>query len=176
MFGCDCSPNLRPYNSRKLSFRSKQCVFLGYSPRHKGVKCLDISTGRIYISRDVVFDENVFPFASLHPNAGALLRKEILLLPKHLHSSTSFDHGGNNGNDQSNVTDICTTHTPSPDDAGFLDDYTGENLEQNDPELMENDAYMEENTPISHVPLQDSSARSGVDPGARSGVDTSARS
>jgi hypothetical protein len=42
---------------------------------HKGVKCLDISTGRIYISRDVVFDENVFPFASLHPNAGALLKQ-----------------------------------------------------------------------------------------------------
>jgi hypothetical protein len=26
---------------------------------HKGFKCLDISTGRIYISRDVVFDEAV---------------------------------------------------------------------------------------------------------------------
>jgi hypothetical protein len=48
---------------------------------HKGVKCLDVSTGRIYISRDVVFDENVFPFASLHPNAGALLKQQILLLP-----------------------------------------------------------------------------------------------
>ena len=29
-FGCACWPNLRPYNSRKLQFRSKQCVFLGY--------------------------------------------------------------------------------------------------------------------------------------------------
>jgi hypothetical protein len=48
---------------------------------HKGVKCLDVSTGRVYISRDVIFDENVFPFAALHPNAGALLKKEILLLP-----------------------------------------------------------------------------------------------
>jgi hypothetical protein len=63
-----------------LAFLSKQCVFLGYSPRHKGVKCLDVPTGRIYIYRDV----EIFPFASLHPNAGALLRKEILLLPYHL--------------------------------------------------------------------------------------------
>jgi histone deacetylase 1/2 len=27
-FGCACWPNLRPYNSRKLEFRSKRCVFL----------------------------------------------------------------------------------------------------------------------------------------------------
>jgi histone deacetylase 1/2 len=31
---------------------------------HKGYKCLDHSTGRIYISRDVVFDETVFPYAT----------------------------------------------------------------------------------------------------------------
>jgi hypothetical protein len=63
-----------------LQFRSKQYVFLGYSGLHKWYKCLDISTGRVYISRDVVFDETVFPFASLHSNAGARLREEIILL------------------------------------------------------------------------------------------------
>jgi histone deacetylase 1/2 len=84
VFGCACWPNLRPYNAHKLSFRSTRCVFLGYSSRHKGFKCLEPSTGRVYISRDVTFDESVFPFESLHQNAGARLRKEILLLPDHL--------------------------------------------------------------------------------------------
>jgi hypothetical protein len=89
-FGCACWPNLRPYNTRKLAFRSKRCVFLGYSPLHKGVKCLDVSTGRVYISRDVVFDENIFPFHGLHPNAGALLKQQILLLPtNNLYESVS---------------------------------------------------------------------------------------
>ena len=46
-FGCACWPNLRPYNNRKLAFRSKQCVFLGYSPLHKGFKCLEPSVGRV---------------------------------------------------------------------------------------------------------------------------------
>jgi len=80
-FGCAVWPNLRAYNSRKLQFRSKRCVFLGYSNSHKGFKCLDPSEGRIYISRDVVFDEGIFPFSSLHPNAGARLRAELQVLP-----------------------------------------------------------------------------------------------
>lgn len=63
-FGCAVWPNLRPYNSRKLAFQSKQCVFIGYSTLHKGYKCLDPKEGRVYISRDVVFDEKVFPFAA----------------------------------------------------------------------------------------------------------------
>jgi histone deacetylase 1/2 len=61
VFGCACWPNLRPYNKHKLSFRSKECVFLAIVNLHKGFKCLDIPTGRIYISRDVTFDENCFP-------------------------------------------------------------------------------------------------------------------
>jgi hypothetical protein len=71
VFDCAWWPHLRPYNSRKLQFRSKQCVFLGYSSMHRGYKCLEVSTGRVYISRDVTFDEEVFPFSELNPNVGA---------------------------------------------------------------------------------------------------------
>jgi histone deacetylase 1/2 len=84
IFGCACWPNLRPYNNKKHAFRSTRCVFLGYSPYHKGVKCLDPSTSHVYISRDVVFDESVFPFVSLNPNAGKRLQKDILLFPTHI--------------------------------------------------------------------------------------------
>jgi histone deacetylase 1/2 len=62
VFGCACWPHTRPYNQRKLEFRSQKCVFMGYSSQHKGYKCLHIPSNRVYISRDVVFDENAFPF------------------------------------------------------------------------------------------------------------------
>jgi hypothetical protein len=81
IFGCACWPNLRPYNRHKLELRSKQCAFLGYSNLHKGYKCLDIQSVRVYISRDVIFDEEVFPFSTSHSNAGARLRAKISLLP-----------------------------------------------------------------------------------------------
>ena len=31
---------------------------------HKGFKCLDVKEGRVYISRDVVSDEEVCPFST----------------------------------------------------------------------------------------------------------------
>ena len=45
VFRCACWPNLWPYNTRKLQFRSKRCVFLGYSNIHKGYKCLILPKG-----------------------------------------------------------------------------------------------------------------------------------
>ena len=60
-FGCACFPCLRPYQTHKFQFHSTKCVFLGYSESHKGYKCLS-STGRIYISRHVIFNELEFPF------------------------------------------------------------------------------------------------------------------
>lgn len=53
---------MRPYNTRKLQFRSSKCVFLGYSSIHKGYKCLHVLIRRVYIPQDVVFNEHVFPF------------------------------------------------------------------------------------------------------------------
>jgi hypothetical protein len=118
VFGCACWPNLRPYNTQKLVFRSKRCVFLGYSSMHKGDKCLDVSTGRRYISRDVVFDKNIFPFHSLHPNAGSRFREEILLLP------SNNQEGVSNNDDHMPVVPI--TNFPQVD----VDDSTAD--EQSD--------------------------------------------
>lgn len=73
-FGCLCFPCLRSYNSHKLEFRSVPCVFIGYSPNHKGYKCLDSHTGRVYISRHVWFDEMVFPFKNAQVDGPPILR------------------------------------------------------------------------------------------------------
>lgn len=62
VFGCECYPYLRSYNNNKLQFYSKHCVFLGYSLNHHGYRCLDPFMGHVFISRQVVFDEYIFPY------------------------------------------------------------------------------------------------------------------
>ncbi|CAJ2671926.1 unnamed protein product, partial [Trifolium pratense] len=67
IFGCACFPFLRPYHTTKLAYRSQECVFLGYSSTYKGYKCLS-PEGRVYISKDVLFNEQRFPYSSLFSN------------------------------------------------------------------------------------------------------------
>jgi len=47
----------------QLAFCSQSCVFVGYSKNHLGYKCLHIPSGRVYIARHVVFNEQIFPFS-----------------------------------------------------------------------------------------------------------------
>jgi hypothetical protein len=67
VFGCACYPNTSATAPNKLSPHSTRCVFLGYSPDHKGYRCLDLTSHLIIISRHVVFDEDVFPLAGSTP-------------------------------------------------------------------------------------------------------------
>lgn len=60
-FVCACYPLLKPYNSHKFDSKSRQCIFLGYPPQSKVYICLDVLSGKIYISCHCVFDESIYP-------------------------------------------------------------------------------------------------------------------
>jgi hypothetical protein len=57
-----CFPNPSHAIDHKLSPRSTRCVLLGYPQEHKGYCCFDLTTRKIIISRQVVFDETSFPY------------------------------------------------------------------------------------------------------------------
>ena len=62
VFGCACYPNLRPYSQNKFDPKSLMCVFLGYNEKYKGYRCYHPPTGRVYINRHVLFDEDILPY------------------------------------------------------------------------------------------------------------------
>ncbi|XBI39323.1 hypothetical protein VPH35_124123 [Triticum aestivum] len=68
VFGCLCYPNLTATTRHKLDRRSTACMFLGYPPDHRGYRCFDPVTRRVFTSRHVVFHETVFPFARTSPD------------------------------------------------------------------------------------------------------------
>jgi len=53
---------LRPYNQRKFGFHSSLCLFLGYDPHKRGYLCLTTS-GKLHVSRNVLFNESLFPYS-----------------------------------------------------------------------------------------------------------------
>ncbi|CAH9050800.1 unnamed protein product [Cuscuta europaea] len=65
VFGSACYPNFSATSANKLSPRSVQFVFLGYAPGYKGYRCLDPTTGRVYLSRHVRFHEDTYPFKTI---------------------------------------------------------------------------------------------------------------
>lgn len=71
VFGCACYPMLRDYAQHKFDPSSLKCVFLGYNDKYKGYRCLLPTTGRFYISRHVVFDEQSFPFSDIYLSSPA---------------------------------------------------------------------------------------------------------
>lgn len=72
---------------------------------------------RLHLSRrkDVIFDENIFPFSELHANAGARLRSEINLL-----HPTLLNPGGENVADQ--YTNAANSFSTSFDDNSGSDE------------------------------------------------------
>jgi len=64
VFGCLCYPLFLAL-IHKLQARSTPCAFLGYRSNHRSYKCFDLSSKKIIISRQVLFDET-YPFSKIH--------------------------------------------------------------------------------------------------------------
>ena len=62
-FGCLGFMSTLKQGRDKFQTRAKPCVFMGYSFGKKAYKVMDLETHKFQISRDVVFREEIFPFA-----------------------------------------------------------------------------------------------------------------
>ena len=61
VFGCRAYVHIQKDQRKSLQPHSVKCIFLGYPTEYKGWKCYDPATKKVLISRDVIFNESVFP-------------------------------------------------------------------------------------------------------------------
>ncbi|XP_075095956.1 uncharacterized protein LOC142174124 [Nicotiana tabacum] len=120
IFGYRCFPYLRDYGKNKFSKKTYPCIFLGYSPIHKGYRSLDPSTNRIYLSRHVVFDETIFPCA---PNKESI-SQENLEVTTFSDTDSWIQKGTNKSQKESSNKKINDLHMEKDDDHIVLDDIT----------------------------------------------------
>ncbi|KAF7803687.1 putative clathrin assembly protein [Senna tora] len=88
-----------------------------YSEQYKGYKCL-ASNGRIFMSRDVQFDESLFPFAvkSSKPSVPPLVKSLLpsAIPPKSSHAQSAFDVHTLNGTTSTSFQPSISDDTGSP--------------------------------------------------------------
>lgn len=91
MIGCLCyaSPNQKP--SDKFAPRGIRCIMLGFPYCQKGYKVMDLATTKIFVSRDVVFKENIFPFLLKRNVSGNNIQNERCLTNEHDDYDMQYD-------------------------------------------------------------------------------------
>lgn len=76
VLGCLCFASVVPRPTDKYALKAIKAVFFGYPFAKKGYRVLDLQTKHVFVSRDVCFYEDIFPFkhidtpslAQLFPN------------------------------------------------------------------------------------------------------------
>ncbi|CAN1176981.1 Retrovirus-related Pol polyprotein from transposon TNT 1-94 [Linum perenne] len=114
VFGCVCFVLLPRSERNKLTAKTAQCVFMGYSDNHKGYVCYDPHLRRMRISYHVVFLENQFyyPVKASPPSTSSypmtLLDLEFLKYKEDTQLSPTSNEA------QFDVSDVAVPSTSSP--------------------------------------------------------------
>jgi hypothetical protein len=103
VFGSLCFVSTQDNQRSKLDPRARKCVYLGIKPGVKGYVALDLHNYEIIVSRNVVFEETIFPY----PVSNSKSAWEYVEPTPNTHPSTEPTQTRNS---QETTNDLSTNH------------------------------------------------------------------
>ncbi|KAG7546410.1 Integrase catalytic core [Arabidopsis suecica] len=124
VFGSLCFAKKQSARSDKFQERGRKGIFVGYPHGQKGWRIYDIESHEFFVSRDVIFQEDVFPFAekkNITPESNSFqgIQSSILAYDDDFHSSpiveTTTDSAPDLDTSDDSTSGTLITHTtPAP--------------------------------------------------------------
>ena len=68
VFGCLCFAKRHSSRHDKFQEKGRKCIFMGYPHNKKGWRVYDMENQDFFVSRDVIFNEDTFPYSQAHPS------------------------------------------------------------------------------------------------------------
>ncbi|CAJ2645067.1 unnamed protein product [Trifolium pratense] len=172
VFGSLCYVSNQDHHRSKLDHRARKCVYLGVKPGMKGYVALDLHNHEILVSRNVVFEETIFPYP-VNPSKPSW---EYLVPPTNIHSShiapniTTNDHETTNSPSMhQNIPHIDPIPYPVTPNSSSPVDHTSSPTSP-----IDNDQQNDSTSPIS-IPPPDFFIYGNLVPGPPSSLPRAAR-